>query len=144
MSDEDHYEPSPSEWVRGQVEQILAAGDSRVVRVEDRPVVLVTMRGRSSGKVRKVPVMRVEKNGRYAAVASMGGAPKDPTWAQNLRANPDVEVLDGTQSRPMRARELEGAQRDEWWARAVEAYPSYADYQTRTERVLPVFLLEPQ
>ena len=144
MSTGADYQPSPSGWVRDQVERILASGDSSVVGIDGRHVVLITMRGKSSGKVRKVPVMRVVHASRYAAVGSLGGAPKNPKWVAHLRANPDVEVLDGTRTLLMRARELKGAERDEWWARAVEAFPAYRDYQTRTDRVLPVFLLEPR
>lgn len=145
MSTDGDYAPSPSRWVRDQVSAIVAAGDTRVVNVPGWPgVVLVTMRGRRSGVVRKVPVIRVEHEGRYAAVASYGGSPRDPQWAHNLRAVPDVDVLDGTTSTPMRARELDGAQREVWWGRAVEVFPDYAQYQTRTERQIPVFLLEPR
>jgi deazaflavin-dependent oxidoreductase (nitroreductase family) len=144
MSEHGEYAPSPSDWVRDQVDRILAAGDTRVVSMYDRPVVLLTMLGASTGKVRKVPVMRVEHEGRYAVVASKGGSPTDPRWAANLRAHPDVELLDGTESRPMRARELSGPEREQWWARAVEEFPRYAEYQLKTTRVLPVFLLEPR
>ena len=144
MSSAGEYAPSPSGWVRGQVESILAAGDSRAVTMQGRPVVLVTMRGVSTGRVRKVPVMRVEHAGRYAVVASKGGAPKNPSWAANLQANPDVELLDGAEPRPMRVRELQGGEREEWWARAVEAFPAYGEYQRKTTRLIPVFLLEPR
>jgi deazaflavin-dependent oxidoreductase (nitroreductase family) len=106
-------------------------------------VVIVTNRGAKSGKVRKTPVMRVEHEGRYAAVGSRGGAPTHPQWVQNLRADPNVELQDGAHKQRMVARELRGAERDEWWERAVAAYPPYADYQQRTERLIPVFLLEP-
>lgn len=107
-----------------------------------RPVVLVTMKG-ISGKVRKVPLMRVEHDGRYAAVASMGGAPKHPQWYANVTRNPVVDLQDGRMTRGFRARELSGDERAEWWERCVAAYPPYAEYQQRTERLIPVLLLEP-
>jgi deazaflavin-dependent oxidoreductase (nitroreductase family) len=144
MSTDADYAPSPSKWVRDQVEQIEAAGDTRVVQVEDRPVVLLTMRGAKTGKIRKVPLMRVEHEGRYLAVASRGGAPQHPKWYANLLANPEIELQDGTTSMPMRARELEGQERYEWWVRAVEAFPPYAEYQVRTQRQIPIFILEPR
>jgi deazaflavin-dependent oxidoreductase (nitroreductase family) len=107
-----------------------------------RPVVLLTMRG-LSGKVRKVPLMRVEHNGVYAAVASQGGAPEHPKWYANLRKNPVIDLQDDTETWTARAREIDGAEREEWWQRCVEAYPPYADYQEKTDRVIPVLLLEP-
>ncbi|HLR94579.1 MAG TPA: nitroreductase family deazaflavin-dependent oxidoreductase, partial [Jiangellaceae bacterium] len=107
-----------------------------------RPVVIVTNRGAKTGKIRKTPLMRVEHNGRYLAVASMGGAPKHPVWYHNLKAHPQVELQDGPEKWDMVARELTGPEREEWWVRAVEAFPLYADYQARTDREIPVFLLE--
>lgn len=136
------YVPSPSAKARNHVDQILAAGTTDVATMMDRPVVLLTMLG-ISGKVRKVPLMRVEHEGRYAAVASQGGAPTHPKWYANLRKNPVLELMDGTTTRTMRAREITGAERDEWWVRCVAAYPPYADYQAKTDRVIPVLLLEP-
>ncbi len=144
MSTERHYAPSPSEWVRDHVEQIVAAGDTSVVSMHGYQVILVSMQGRASGAIRKVPLIRVEDGGRYAALASKGGSPKDPQWVHNLRADPDVEVLDGTVSQPMRARELAGIERATWWDRAVATFSDYADYQRRTDRQIPVFLLEPR
>lgn len=141
MTEKD-YTPSPTGWVREQVETIVATGTTRSVHVQDRPVVLLTMRGASTGTVRKVPVMRVEHDGVYAAVGSRGGAPKDPKWVANLRANPAVTLQDDTTVNDVVAREITGRERDEWWARCVEAFPPYAEYQTRTERTIPVFLLE--
>jgi deazaflavin-dependent oxidoreductase (nitroreductase family) len=107
------------------------------------PVVVVTSRGSRSGKLRKNPVMRVEHDGRYAAVASMGGAPHNPLWYYNLLAEPQVEVQDGPVKQDMVARELTGDERARWWQRAVAAYPDYADYQAKTVREIPVFILEP-
>ncbi len=143
MTIEGEYEPSPSEWVRGQVNAIEETGDTASVDIQDRPVVLLTMRGASSGKVRKVPLMRVEHEGSYLAVASQGGAPQHPQWFHNLVAHPDIDLQDGTVSSPARARLLEGQARSQWWARAVEAFPPYAEYQTKTDRQIPLFLLEP-
>lgn len=137
------YVPSPSAWVRDQVDAIEAAGDTRAVSVMDRPVVLMTMRGRRSGAVRKVPVMRVEHDGAYAAVASKGGAADDPAWYANLVADPAIVLQDGTRSWPATAREVHGAERDAWWARCVEAFPQYATYAENTDRLIPVFVLEP-
>jgi len=143
MPIEGEYEPSPAEWVRNQVEQIESSGGAEGTTLRDMAVVIVTSRGARTGKVRKNPVMRVEHDGRYAAVASMGGAPKNPVWYYNLIADPHVEIQDGPVKQDMIARELAGAERAEWWERAVAAYPDYANYQTRTERLIPVFILEP-
>lgn len=141
-ADDRDYEPSPTDWVREQVSQIEAAGDTSAVQVADRPVIMLTMRGAKSGAVRKVPVMRVERDGTFIAVASKGGSPEQPQWYWNLRQNPDVEVMVGTETFPAHARELEGKERFDWWVLAVEAYPPYAEYQVRTQRLIPLFLLE--
>lgn len=141
MSDTD-YIPSPSDWVRKQVETIEATGDTRSVDVMDRPVVMLTMRGAKSGGIRKVPLMRVEHDGVYAAVASKGGAPTHPQWYANLQADPTITLQDGTESWPAVAREIDGAERDEWWERCVAAFPNYAEYQANTDRLIPVLLLE--
>lgn len=144
MNAEDVYEPSPRDWVRDHVATIEEAGDTRATSMKGLPIVVMTMRGARSGKIRKVPVMRVEHDGRYVAVASHGGAPQNPKWYKNLVAHPDIELQDGTEVIPVRARELEGQERYEWWLRAVEAFPPYAEYQVRTQRQIPVFLLEPR
>ena len=136
------YVPSTSGWVREQVEKIHETGTTRSVQIMDRPVVMLTMLG-ISGKVRKVPLMRVEHEGVYAAVASKGGAPEHPQWYANIRKNPVLDLQDDDRSWTVRARELSGAERDEWWERCVAAYPPYAEYQTKTERLIPVFALEP-
>lgn len=107
------------------------------------PVVLLTTLGAKSGLVRKVPLMRVEHDGKYAAVASLGGAPKNPVWYYNLKAHPDLDLRDGEQTFAMTAREVTGAEYDQWWERAVAAYPDYADYKRKTDRVIPLFVLEP-
>src|SRR6266699_4504677 len=139
------YVPSPRGWVRNQVERFEGSGgtEGTVLGDTDMPVVIVTNVGARTGKVRKTPLMRVEHDGRYAAVASMGGAPTHPVWYYNLRANPGVEVQDGPKRTEMIAREVNGAEGARWWERAVAAYPPYAEYQTRTSRQIPVFVLEP-
>jgi deazaflavin-dependent oxidoreductase (nitroreductase family) len=139
------YEPSPEKWVRDQVEAYEASGGTRANTLRDTgmPVVIVTSIGAQSGKVRKAPLMRVEHGGRYALVASQGGAPKHPTWYFNLLRDPRIELQDGSVPQEMTARLLEGDEKAEWWARAVEAFPNYAIYQTRTKREIPVFLAEP-
>jgi len=138
------YAPSPTPWVRDQVAQIEASGDTASVSIHGKFVVLLTMRGRSTGLVRKVPLIRVEEGGRYAVIGSRGGAPDDPKWVANLRANPDITVQDGTAVLPMRAREVHGAERDEWWDRCVAMFSDFAEYATKTTRVFPVFVLEPR
>jgi deazaflavin-dependent oxidoreductase (nitroreductase family) len=142
---EGDYEPSPVDWVREQVERYESSGGTEATTLRDTglPVVIVTNRGARSGKLRKTPLMRVEHDGRYLAVASQGGAPEHPAWYENLRVEPLVELQDGPRKQDMTARELAGDERDEWWQRAVAAFPNYADYQRRTERTIPVFLLEP-
>jgi F420H(2)-dependent quinone reductase len=139
------YAPSPRRWVRDQVELFENSGGAEGTTLLDTGlrVVIVTNLGARTGKVRKTPLMRVEHEGRYAAVASLGGAPKNPVWYYNLKANPRVELQDGPKRSDMVARELTGSERAEWWDRAVAAYPPYAEYQTNTSRVIPVFLLEP-
>ena len=142
MSSERDYAPSPTPFVRDMVEQIEQAGTTAVIS-HGKGVVLLTMRGAKSGKIRKVPLMRVEHDGEYAVVASLGGAPQHPVWYYNLKANPEIQLQDGEVTSGFVARELVGEERELWWARSVEAWPDYADYQTKTDRVLPVFLLEP-
>ena len=139
------YEPSPEKWVRDQVETYEASNGARANTLRDtgRPVVIVTSLGAKSGKVRKTPLMRVEHEGRYALVASQGGAPKHPTWYFNLVAHPHIEVQDGPAPQDMTVRLIEGDEKAEWWERAVAAFPPYADYQEKTDREIPVFLAEP-
>ncbi|MDX2597844.1 MULTISPECIES: nitroreductase family deazaflavin-dependent oxidoreductase [Streptomyces] len=142
---EGEYEPSPTQWVREQVELYESSGGTKGTTLRDTglPVIVLTTRGARSGKIRKTPLMRVEHEGRYAAVASIGGAPKHPVWYFNVKADPQVEVQDGPDKRDMRAREVTGAEKAEWWERAVAAFPPYADYQAKTSRVIPLFVLEP-
>lgn len=134
---------SPTPWVRDQTERILSTGTTDGVEILGKPVVLVTMTGAKSGKTRLVPLMRVEHDGVYAIVASKGGAPQNPVWYGNVKANPEVAVQDGTETRAYRAREVAGDERARWWERAVAAYPPYSDYQEKTDRVIPVLVLEP-
>lgn len=140
---EGEYEPGALDWARKQAELIESSGGTKGTTMQGMPVILLTSRGNKTGKLRKTPLMRVEHEGRYAAVASLGGAPKHPVWYYNLVADPHVEVQDGPMKQDMIAREVFGDERAEWWARAVEAYPPYAEYQAKTERVIPVFVLEP-
>lgn len=143
MSIDAEYSPSPRQWVRDQVELYEGSGGVEGTTLHGRPVVILTTRGARSGRIRKVPLMRVEHDGCYAAVASLGGAPKHPLWYHNLRADPTVTVQDGPDTHELVAREVTGEEKAQWWARAVAAFPDYADYQARTEREIPVFVLEP-
>lgn len=138
----EHGELSPTDWVREQTQRILEQGTTDGVEVLDRPIVLFTTTGAKSGKKRYVPLMRVEENGRYAMVASKGGAPEHPSWYFNVKANPAVTVQDGDKTLSLTARELDGDEREHWWKLAVEAYPPYAEYQTNTDRQIPVFVVE--
>ncbi|MFJ1735411.1 nitroreductase family deazaflavin-dependent oxidoreductase [Streptomyces sp. NPDC088254] len=142
---EGEYEPSPTKWVRDQVELYESSGGTEGTTLQDtgRPVIVLTTRGSKSGKIRKTPLMRVEHDGRYAVVASLGGAPRHPVWYHNVKADPRVELQDGPVKRDMRAREVTGEEKAQWWERAVAAYPPYADYQEKTDREIPVFVLEP-
>ncbi|MFG2530158.1 nitroreductase family deazaflavin-dependent oxidoreductase [Streptomyces sp. NPDC048516] len=137
------YEPSPEQWVRDQVEEYERSGGTKGTTIRGMPVVVLTTRGAKSGKIRKSPLMRVEHDGAYAVVASLGGAPRHPVWYHNVVADPRVELQDGPQRRDMTAREVSGEEKALWWARAVEAYPDYDDYQKKTDRQIPVFVLEP-
>ncbi len=143
---EGEFAPNAEEWVRAQVELYESTGGAQGSTFRDTglPIVIVTNRGAVSGKLHKTPVMRVEHDGRYVVVASRGGAPQHPRWYYNIRANPLVELQDGPGKRDMVAREITGDERNQWWELAVAAYPPYADYQRKTERVIPVFVLEPQ
>ena len=139
------YAPSAQGWVREQVEEYEASGGRRANTLRDTgiPIVIVTYRGKRSGKVRKIALMRVEHNGNYALVASKGGAPRHPEWYYSLLADPKVLIQDGPEPREYTLRELDGVERATWWERAVGVYAPYADYQRRTDRLIPVFLAEP-
>lgn len=140
---EGEYEPSTSDWARKQAELYESSGGTDGTSLQGKAVIVLTTVGNKSGKLRKTPLMRVEHDGRYAVVASLGGAPKHPVWYHNIVAEPRVELQDETVRQDMTAREVFDAEKAEWWARAVEAWPAYADYQTKTDRVIPVFVLEP-
>jgi deazaflavin-dependent oxidoreductase (nitroreductase family) len=137
------YEPSTSEWARKQVEEYEGSGGTSGTTLRGRPVIVLTSVGAKTGKLRKTALMRVEHNGEYAVVASLGGAPKHPVWYFNLLAEPHVELQDGPEKRDYLAREVTGEEKAIWWQRAVAAYPDYADYQLKTEREIPVFVLTP-
>ena len=137
------YEPSTSDWARENAEKYMESGGAEGTELKGKPVILLTTIGAKSGKVRKTPLMRVEHNGEYAVVASLGGAPKHPVWYHNVLANPHVELQDGTVKQDMVAREVTGEEKAQWWERCVAAFPDYADYQKKTDREIPVFVLEP-
>lgn len=143
MTVHGEFAPSPTDWVREQVEQIEAAGDTAAVAMKGLQVVLLTMRGASSGKVRKVPLMRVEHAGRYAAVASQGGAPKHPQWYHNLLAHPDTSIEVADRTLEVHAVELQGAERDRLFNQQASLYPGFEGYQRKTNRVIPVVALVP-
>lgn len=142
------YVPSTQQWVRDQVEEYEASGGTRANTLGDSgyPIMLTTSVGAKSGKLRKVPLMRVERDGKYLAVASKGGAPEDPEWANNYRTNPRVDVQDGPEPKEYVARELEGEEYADWWRHAVDTWPTYGEYEVKAaahDRVIPIFLLEP-
>lgn len=135
------YAPSTEAWARKQAETYEATDGAEANTLRGVPVIVLTSVGAKSGRLRKTALMRVEHDGRYAVVASKGGAPSHPTWYHNLVANSHVELQDGPVKRDYRAVEVHGAEREDWWRRAVEVWPDYASYQTRTDREIPVFVL---
>ena len=137
------YEPSKARYARKQVERYEATNGEKGGDMKGRPVIVLTSVGAKSGKIRKTPLMRVEHGGTYAVVASLGGAPEHPVWYFNLKANPQVELQDLATKRDYSAREVTGDEKALWWDRAVEAWPDYANYQKKTDRQIPVFVLEP-
>lgn len=137
------YEPSPSSWAADQVALYESSGGTEGTTLFDLPVIILTTTGAKSNKLRKTPLMRVEHDGRYAVVASMGGAPKHPVWYFNLLADPHVELQDGPVKADYVAREVTGEEKATWWGYAVAAYPPYDEYQEKTEREIPVFVLDP-
>ncbi len=142
---EGEYEPSPQKWVRDQVERYETSGgrEANTLRDTGIPIAIFWTRGAKTGKVRKNGLMRVEHEGAYAMVGSQGGAPKDPAWVANLRAHPDqVTVQDGPEPWDGVAREVTGEEKRQWWERAVAVYPEYERYQQRTDREIPVFVVE--
>ncbi len=136
------YVPSPSDRAANQVEQYESSGGTEGTTMAGKPVVILTTLGARSGKVRKIPLMRVEHDGAYAVVASMGGAPTHPVWYHNIVAHPQVELQDGTEKHDYVAREVTGDEKADWWERSVAAWPDYAEYQKKTDREIPVFVLE--
>jgi deazaflavin-dependent oxidoreductase (nitroreductase family) len=137
------YEPSTSDWAREQTELFEQSGGTEGNTLRGMPIIVMTSVGARSGKLRKTPLMRVEQGGEYAVVASLGGAPKHPVWYHNLKKNPHVELQDGPVKHDYLAREVTGEEKAAWWERAVAAYPDYADYQKKTTREIPVFVLSP-
>jgi deazaflavin-dependent oxidoreductase (nitroreductase family) len=137
------YEPSTAGWARTQAERYEAAGGTEANTLRGRPIIVLTSVGAKTGKLRKTALMRVEHDGVYAVVASLGGAAKHPVWYYNLKANPRVELQDGATKREYLAREVAGEEKAVWWDRAVETWPDYARYQMKTARQIPVFVLEP-
>src|SRR3979409_2583556 len=137
------YEESPWDWVRKDADRIMESGSSNGSEMKGKPIILLTTIGAKSGKIRKTPLMRVEHGGEYAVVASLGGAPKNPVWFYNIKAHPQVELQDGADTKDYEAREVFGDEKAAWWERAVEAWPDYAEYQTKTDRQIPVFVLTP-
>jgi deazaflavin-dependent oxidoreductase (nitroreductase family) len=137
------YEPSAASWARDQVDLYERSGGTEGTNMNGRPVIVLTSVGAKTGKLRKSPLMRVEHDGEYAVVASLGGAPTHPVWYYNLTANPQVELQDGPVKKDYLAEEVSGEERAIWWDRAVAAYPDYAEYQKKTTRTIPVFVLTP-
>ncbi len=137
------YAPSPVDWSREQADKYIESGGAEGTDLQGKPVILLTTVGAKTGKLRKTPLMRVEHNGEYAIVASLGGAPKHPVWYYNVVKNPRVELQDGTVTGDYDAREVFGDEKATWWERAVEAWPDYAKYQEKTDRQIPVFVLTP-
>jgi F420H(2)-dependent quinone reductase len=137
------YEASPWDWVRKDADRILETGNTAGSEMKGKPVILLTTIGAKTGKIRKTPLMRVEHDGRYAIVASLGGAPKHPVWYYNVKAHPRVELQDGDVTKDYEAREVFGDEKTAWWDRAVAAWPDYAEYQTKTDRQIPLFVLTP-
>ncbi|CAN5438102.1 F420H(2)-dependent quinone reductase [soil metagenome] len=135
------YEPSTSDWARDNAETYMASGGTDGTELKGRPVILLTTVGAKTGKIRKTPLMRVEHEGDYAVVASLGGAPKHPVWYYNIKANPRVELQDGPTVGEYDSREVFGEEKAAWWERAVETWPDYAEYQKKTDREIPVFVL---
>ncbi|CAJ1504442.1 nitroreductase family deazaflavin-dependent oxidoreductase [[Mycobacterium] holstebronense] len=137
------YAPSPLDWSRENAEKYMESGGTEGIEMKGKPVVLLTTVGAKTGKLRKIPLMRVEHNGEYAIVASLGGAPQNPVWYYNVAANPRVELQDGPVTGDYDAREVFGEEKAQWWERAVDAFPYYAEYQEKTDRQIPVFVLTP-
>jgi deazaflavin-dependent oxidoreductase (nitroreductase family) len=138
------YQPSPSDWARQQVELFERTGGAEGNTMRERPIIVLTSLGAKSGKIRKTPLMRVEHEGEYAVIASLGGAPKHPVWYYNLVADPHVELQDGPVKKDYTAREVVGEERETWWKRATATWPDYDEYAKKTDRTIPVFVLTPR
>ena len=138
------YEPSPSDWAREQAEKFEQSNGQEANTMKGKPIILLATKGAKSGKLRKTPLMKVEHDGEYAVVASLGGAPKHPVWYHNIVKEPHVELQDGPDKKDYTAREVTGDEKAAWWDRAVEAWPDYAEYQKKTDRQIPVFVLTAQ
>ncbi|WP_068276022.1 nitroreductase family deazaflavin-dependent oxidoreductase [Aldersonia kunmingensis] len=138
------YEPSPSAWAREQAENFERSEGREANTMKGVPIILLTTKGAKTGKLRKTPLMRVEHEGEYAVVASLGGAPKHPVWYHNVIAEPHVELQDGADRRDYTAREVHGDERELWWKRSAQVWPDYDNYQTKTDRVIPIFVLTPR
>jgi deazaflavin-dependent oxidoreductase (nitroreductase family) len=137
------YAPSPVDWSRKQAELFESTNGTEGNLLQGKPIIVLTTLGAKSGKIRKTPLMRVEHDGEYVVVASKGGAPEHPTWYYNIVDAPLVELQDGAVRKDYTPRELSGDERAVWWDRAVEAWPAYADYAKKTDRLIPLFLLTP-
>lgn len=135
------YEPSPSDWAREQAETFERSGGTEANTLKGVPIILLTTKGAKSGKLRKTPLMRVEHEGEYAVVASLGGAPNHPVWYHNIVAEPLVELQDGPTKRDYNAREVHGDEKATWWQRAAAVWPDYNEYQKKTDREIPIFVL---
>ena len=147
MQLEGEYEPTPTKWVRDQIEAYEASAGKEAATLRDTgiPIIVITTRGNKSGKLRKTALMRVEHNGEYALIGSLGGAPKNPVWVYNLEADPNAcAVQDGPEPFLVSTRKIDGPERAEWWERAVKVFPNYAEYQAKTERVIPVYIATPR
>ncbi|ACU74730.1 conserved hypothetical protein [Catenulispora acidiphila DSM 44928] len=144
MATDSEYAPSPADYVRETVDLYESSGGTEGNTMKGRPIIILTTTGAKTGKTRKTPLMRVEHDGTYAVVASLGGAPKHPVWYYNIVANPEVELQDGATKKEYVAHEATGEEKAQWWARATEAWPDYAAYQTKTDREIPLFVLTPR
>ena len=143
MSLTGEYEPGTSAWARKQAETYEASGGTKAATLSGKPIIVLTTVGARTGKLRKTALMRVEHDGEYAVVASRGGSSRNPTWYHNLKANSHVELQDGDTTLDSQAHEVTGEEKTTWWKRAVEVWPAYDDYQKKTTRQIPVFVLKP-
>jgi deazaflavin-dependent oxidoreductase (nitroreductase family) len=143
MPIEGTYEPNKWQFAADQVERYEASGGTEGVELRGMPCIILWTKGRKSGLLRKIPLMRVKRGDQYAVVGSLGGSPQHPVWVHNLRADPKVSLQDGPELGDYVAREVTGAEKADWWAVAVEAFPNYDEYQAKTDREIPLFVLDP-